>query len=86
MERRSALLPFVLLNAVGIVLLAAGWWGASHRASFGLQAPFFTLGAIGVMVAGTGDAIVLFLFRRAVDSRAVVVDALLRDWLDDANV
>ena len=86
MERRVALLPFALLNIVGIVLLAAGWWGASHRASLGLQAPFFTLGAIGVMVAGAGDAIVLLLLRRAVDSRSVVVDALLRDWLGDADV
>jgi hypothetical protein len=53
--------------------------------TLGLQAPFITLGAIGVMVAGLGDAVSLLMLRRLVDSRSVAVDALLQDWLGDAD-
>jgi hypothetical protein len=54
---------------VGFALLAVAWWGASGTAKVSHQVPWVSVGAVALIVLGTGNVFWLLLGRRAVEER-----------------
>jgi len=54
---------------VGAVLLLIAWWGASGTTRLGAQVAWVNLGVVGIIVAGTGNAVWLLHGNRAVGNR-----------------
>ena len=68
MTRRAAL-PTVVLNVVGLVLLAAGWVAVSGRLTLADQTPYLNLSVAGILLAGIGNALYLMATRRTLEER-----------------
>ena len=70
-------LRFGALTALGLVLLAAGWFGAGGEAALDDQVPYINLAVGGVLVGATGGALWLVSGLRAVRSRQTRVKTLI---------
>lgn len=68
MTRRAAR-PTVVLNVVGLVLLAAGWAAVSGKVTLADQAPYLNLSVAGILLAGIGNALYLMATRRTLEMR-----------------
>lgn len=55
--------------ALGVAMVALGWWGASAEEVVATQMPWMALGALGVLIAGGLNAVWLLAGRRAVGLR-----------------
>lgn len=73
----AALRLFLAGTAVGAVLIAAGWSGASTTARFRDQIVWINVGVIGITVAVAAEVLWLLKGRRAVGilRRALIADA-----------
>ena len=68
MTRRAAR-PTVVLNVVGLVLLAAGWASVSGKVTLADQVPYLNLSVAGILLAGIGNALYLMATRRTLEQR-----------------
>ena len=68
MTRKEAL-PTVVLNVVGVVLLALGWLGVSGKVTLRAQAPYLNLALAGILLAGLGNALYIMALRRSLEQR-----------------
>ena len=59
----------VVLNVVGLVLLAAGWAAVSGKVTLVDQAPYLNLSVAGILLAGIGNALYLMAIRRTLEDR-----------------
>jgi protein-S-isoprenylcysteine O-methyltransferase Ste14 len=59
----------VVLNVVGLVLLAAGWAAVSGKVTLADQAPYLNLSVAGILLAGIGNALYLMTTRRTLEQR-----------------
>jgi protein-S-isoprenylcysteine O-methyltransferase Ste14 len=59
----------VVLNVVGLVLLAAGWAAVSGKVTLADQAPYLNLSVAGILLAGIGNALYLMAARRTLEMR-----------------
>jgi hypothetical protein len=68
MTRKTAF-PTVVLNVVGLVLLAAGWAAVSGKVTLADQAPYLNLAVAGILLAGIGNALYIMALRRNLEER-----------------
>jgi len=68
MTRREAL-PTVILNVVGLLLLALGWAAVSGKVTLADQAPYLNLAVAGILLAGIGNALYIMALRRSLEQR-----------------
>jgi protein-S-isoprenylcysteine O-methyltransferase Ste14 len=59
----------LVLNVVGLVLLAAGWAAVSGKVTLADQAPYLNLSVAGILLAGIGNALYLMATRRTLEMR-----------------
>ncbi len=68
MTRREAL-PTVIVNGVGLLLLALGWAAVSGKVTLADQAPYLNLAVAGILLAGIGNALYIMALRRSLEQR-----------------
>ena len=66
---RNASFPTVVLNVVGLALLAAGWAAVSGKVTLADQAPYLNLSVAGILLAGIGNALYIMATRRTLEQR-----------------
>ena len=66
---RKAALPTIVLNAVGLVLLALGWAAVSGQVRLADQAPYMNVAVAGLLLAGVANALYLMALRRSLELR-----------------
>jgi energy-converting hydrogenase Eha subunit C len=66
---RKTSYPTVVLNVVGLALLAAGWAAVSGKVTLADQAPYLNLAVAGLLLAGIGNALFLMASRRTLEER-----------------
>ena len=66
---RKASFPTVVLNVVGLALLAAGWAAVSGKMTLADQAPYLNLSVAGILLAGIANALYLTAMRRTLEQR-----------------
>ena len=68
MTRKEAV-PTVVLNVVGLVLLALSWAAVSGQARLADQAPYTNLAVAGLLLAGIGNGLYIMALRRSLEQR-----------------
>jgi hypothetical protein len=63
--RRTDRVGFLVTTAIGVVLVAVSWFGASDATSLGTQVRWVNAGVVGVIVLGAGTALWILAGRRA---------------------
>ncbi|WP_019874817.1 hypothetical protein [Sporichthya polymorpha] len=58
-----------VLMAVGAIVLVAGWWEVSDRASMESQIPAFNIAVLGLVLIGAGQGLWFLRGRRACSDR-----------------
>ena len=66
---RRGVLPTVVLNVVGLVLLVLGWAAVSGKVTLADQAPYLNIALAGILLAGIGNALYIMSLRRTVEIR-----------------
>jgi len=66
---RQGAFPTVVLNVVGLVLLALGWAAVSGKVTLRAQAPYINLAVAGILLAGIGNALYIMATRRTLEER-----------------
>jgi protein-S-isoprenylcysteine O-methyltransferase Ste14 len=65
----TRVVPTVVLNVVGLVLLVAGWAAVSGKVTLADQAPYMNIAVTGLLLAGIGNALYIMATRRALENR-----------------
>ena len=82
MTRKGAY-PTVVLNVVGLVLLALGWVAVSGKVTLSDQAPYLNIAVAGLLLAGVGNALYIMATRRTLENRLRTVhDRIAVSWGD----
>ncbi len=66
---RTDAVTSAVLMAVGVLVLSAGWWEVSDRASMESQIPAFNIAVLGLVLIGAGQGLWFLRGRRACSDR-----------------
>ena len=66
---RKTSYPTVVLNVVGLALLAAGWVAVSGKVTLADQTPYLNVAVAGILLAGIGNGLYIMALRRTLEER-----------------